>query len=127
MSDVSRDRFGVTGEVLDRAVEAGTDRLMKRWRAGGAYQVDTWLPSEEDHVRRMASYQVEEFVSACSPVIAEAGYREGVKAERARVEGLIDTVAKPSVGPGSAPIDKAHNAALADLLAALTDSEGRDE
>jgi len=87
-------------EVLDRAVEAAMPDNDYKW---------------PDLVRYLPLC-----AKAMAPVIAEAGYRAGIEAARAAVEDC-------AVDYEGTPITEVHRDDLRDALAALTDTEGRDE
>ena len=96
-------------EVLDRAVEAVSEA-----REGVRRGM---------HVNTTHGYREQEnyaIVDRLAPVIAEAGYRAGIEAARAAVEDC-------AVDYEGTPITEVHRDDLRDALAALTDTEGRDE
>lgn len=117
---IDGDRFGVTGDVLDRAttilslhLEVEKDREYGGWICSECGFSFGELPIEADERQAHA-------VEACAPVIAEAGYRAGIEAARAAVEDC-------AVDYEGTPITEVHRDDLRDAFAALTDTEGRDE
>ena len=97
-----------------------TDAVVKdaNWRANNAC-IDANIDRGEGAYLTPAE-QVSLTIETVAPVIAEAGYRAGIEAARAAVEDC-------AVDYEGTPITEVHRDDLRDALAALTDTEGRDE
>ena len=115
------ERRGVTGDVLDRAVEAA-EPARTQVRRGM-------------HVNDAKAYKRQEnraIVEAASPVIAEAGYRAGRVEIRAELESRIaDWKARAEeASRGEGIYNEGYclqrQFECEDILSALTDSEGRE-
>lgn len=91
-------KLGFSGEVEDRAVEA---------LIHGKYRI-------------IAPEHASEAVELVAPVIAEAAYRAGIEDAKAKAGSL-------RIEDARSPRELSYNFALDSLVAALTDSEGRDE
>ena len=95
-------------EVEARAVEAACAGFIPEWGRLPNSEAQDWR-SDLSHA-----------LAAAAPIIAEAGYRAGIEAARAAVEDC-------AVDYEGTPITEVHRDDLRDALAALTDTEGRDE
>ena len=99
---------GFSEEVEARAVEAACAGFIPEWGRLPNSEAQDWR-SDLSHA-----------LAAAAPIIAEAGYRAGIEAARAAVEDC-------AVDYEGTPITEVHRDDLRDALAALTDTEGRDE
>ena len=95
-------------EVEARAVEAACAGFIPEWGRLPNSEAQDWR-SDLSHA-----------LAAAAPIIAEAAYRAGIEAARAAVEDC-------AVDYEGTPITEVHRDDLRDALAALTDTEGRDE
>ena len=98
--------FGVTEDVLARA------KIAAHGAASDAVVEDGSLPLPET---------VEVGVGGAAPIIAEAGYRQGVEDAKARIQEV-------KLGPHANREEiETFRAEVDAVLTALTDTEGRDE
>ena len=104
-------KWGVSGDVLDRALDAAY--ADPRWSNGHLYP-EGWADFEDG-------------LKLAAPIIAEAGYRAAQVEFSARVEALAMEVSGRTYS--SAHMFQAIERIVNEIrgLAALTDTEGRDE
>lgn len=98
-------KWGVSGDVLDRALDAAY--ADPRWSNGHLYP-EGWADFEDG-------------LKLAAPIIAEAGYRQGVEDAKARIQEV-------KLGPHANREEiETFRAEVDAVLTALTDSEGRHE
>lgn len=119
-------------EVLDRAVEAGA----RAERAHGVKVCEDFhphLPNWDDDnlsepLRENYRREARRILGAAAPVIAEAGYRAGIEDARKKIQVAAERYdSQRDRANWQDPFRKGKTAGFVAALAALTDTEGRDE